>query len=518
MSKQNSAIDNTKEVVSTYVTMPISKPEITDNVTEVYMIPTTSDNSSVVDSSLGKNRSINLSDTSLSITAEPTNNLNVPTIITTEIEKTVVDLSIVKIEPYDDDYMPESLETNVEHIYPITEIDNSANNNSQSSSIHYLDVTSEQTTQQSNENPTIYSTPAAEQNLTTETDENYDDLFPLTSIDDSSYDSISNLKQKLKTISANSSLSITLEPIENTKVIEPSVDLSSKTPTKSSMSITLQPKPNPTALTPNNSSPSVTLTHSLPSTSSNPVYSISQPSPIQCEQESASTSNVSDNLPSNTTISSEFINNQMLYLKSISPNNRPNEPGLPELPEINRPGILENNTNSDNSTNTTQLINDKNNTEGFVVKDDLFIYTISLTAVLPNLFWVALHCMEDNSTSFVQRNDFYETVKKVIFNNSLMPVIHVFGKKYKYDKPIKTKIQLENLLEKLDNFEKCYGNDGLTHEKCIGYFEEQSEDVEMCSVCQESVKNQDLHTIKTIIQSKSNTIENLKNKVSILAY
>jgi len=41
-------------------------------------------------------------------------------------------------------------------------------------------------------------------------------------------------------------------------------------------------------------------------------------------------------------------------------------------------------------------------------------------------------------------------------------------KMYKCNKPVTTKNELENLLKKIDNIEKCSGMFGFVYRKCIG--------------------------------------------------
>jgi len=468
------------------------------------MYPTTSDNSSIINSSSGKTCPINVSDTSLTISEKPV--------------KPVVDFSMVKMEPNDN--MSDSLETNFEQI---TETHNSMHNNLQSSLIQY-EQNWDTTPKQSTVNPEFSAFPTTELKIKPELVENNDDL-PLspTSIDDSLSIEMSNLNQKLKKITANSSLSITLEPLESNRAIEPSVSLYSKTSVKSSMSITLQPKlkHNP-SLTTNNSYPSVSLIPNIPSTSS-AMYNISQHNSTQYEQKSASTSSIPNQLSSNNLIYPKFINNQMI--KAISPIYKPNLLELSKSHEIRNPVIdtyyslksMPNDFNSNYSTNISECLIDENNSEDdcrVEEKDNGFIYEVSKTVTLP-VSWTSIHNNKQNSTVFCQLNDLKETVKKVNFSNSLVPTILMYGKIYQHNIPIKTKIQLETLLKKIDNFQQCSGNDGCNHDECIGYFEPHLTDIDLCSVCQNIIKNQDMQKITTIIANKSKTIASLENKVSV---
>jgi len=335
----------------------------------------------------------------------------------------------------------------------------------------------------------------------------------------------SNLKQKLKNISANSSLSITLEPIENFQVKEPSVNSFSKSNSTSSMSITLQPKPkhNLTS-TINNNSPSVNLTHSLPSTSSSSVYDLSQ----QClleheEQEAISSFKMSDTLSSNSVIRPEFFDNQITFLKPISP---PQKMYLARLPVVETPVVSNyislaknsntHDSNSDNGMNTSQrlVIND-HKTINFTEDDNGFIFEISKRIELPSLFWKIEYLSAQNTTFIYQQDYFGESVKKIHFYNNFVPIIQIYGKNYSCNIPFKSKNQLENFIKIIDNIEKCPGLNGFIHEKCIGYVENTSEDIQACFICQRLVTEEDLQT-KSEIKLKSKIIENLENKVSLL--
>lgn len=379
-----------------------------------------------------------------------------------------VDLSIVKIEPLDEDDLQTNLETEPEQILPT---------------------------------------------LKTEIVED-DDLLPLPTITDS----LSISLKKLKNISANSSLSVTLEPIQNIKITKPSEDLFSKLSTKSSMSITLRPKHNLSSTT-SNSSPSVSVTHCLPSTSSSSVYNISQQRLSQYKEKATSTLKMPNKLSSNTVINTELIDNQFMFLNTISPTAKSNSSKLPEIktPIISKCISLATNSNThgsnpDYSTNIPQyiVIND-DDSEDFIEKDNGFIYEISKSVILPSVFWKSVHDNTRNSTVFYQENNLYGIVKNISFHNSLMPKIQIYGSKYKFNKPIRTKNELQNLLEKIDNVEKCYGFDLVIHENCIGYYEKSTEDITSCSVCQEKFQE-----LRKITEFKTKTAKSLEQRVSLL--
>jgi len=318
-----------------------------------------------------------------------------------------------------------------------------------------------------------------------------------------------NLKQKLKNISVKNSLSITMEPTENSKVIEPSVDLFSKMSAKCSMSITLEPKLKDNIFsTANNSVPSVSLTHSLPSTSSCSVYNreaITQQSSLQSKPEATSTLKMQDKLSSNTVICPEFIDSQITSLKPISSKNKSNSD---EFLEIMSPLNTKSDTHSTNSS--PYEIIDCENTKEFKKEDHGFILEISKSVILPSSFWKIFYNETKNATTF-SHELFPKTIeKKINFPNSLVPIVQLYGKNYKYKKRIESRNKLQHFLKKIDNLEKCSGFD---YQQCIGYFDGSSEDRLMCSACQEKVTNQEIES-----KFKSMTIQRLKSKVSLLDY
>jgi len=216
---------------------------------------------------------------------------------------------------------------------------------------------------------------------------------------------------------------------------------------------------------------------------------------------------------------SEFVDNQIIFLKSISTSNTSYSS---ESPQIDTPLISECNSLAKNSDVHDSYSDNNSNTSDCIIIDDIedngFIFEISKSVVLPTLFWRTEHLTTQNVTGFYQQDIRDVTVKKIHFYNSLVPIIHVYGKKYEYNNPVTTMNELENLLEKIDNIEKCSGMDGFVHEKCIGYFEDTLEDIEMCSACKGIITDQHLQKISEIIESKSKIIESLEKKVSLLVY
>ncbi|XP_015373933.1 PREDICTED: uncharacterized protein LOC107168897 isoform X2 [Diuraphis noxia] len=227
--------------------------------------------------------------------------------------------------------------------------------------------------------------------------------------------------------------------------------------------------------------------------------------------------------------SSEFIDNKTIFFKPIFTTDTPYSSELPKIktPVISKCISLARNSEvhesislarnpevlhdsySDNNSNTSECIIIDDDTE-----DNGFIFEIYKSIVLPNLFWRVKHLSTQNVTGFYQRDMFDLTVKKILFFNSLVPIIQVYGKKYEYNNPITTMKELENLLEKIDDIEECFGMDGIVHERCIGYFEDTLDDIEMCSACQGIKTDQSLQKINATIEFKSKTIESLERKIS----
>ncbi|XP_060857552.1 uncharacterized protein LOC132935110 [Metopolophium dirhodum] len=152
------------------------------------------------------------------------------------------------------------------------------------------------------------------------------------------------------------------------------------------------------------------------------------------------------------------------------------------------------------------------NTEYFTSDEHGLIFEMSKEVVLPSLYWKSEHLNIQNATRFFQRDANDVTVKKVNFYNNLVPTIQIYGKKYEYNTPIKTKEELDNLLEKIDSIEKCYGRGGFVFEQCKGYFENSLDN--MCSGCQGLVKDQDLQRMKAKLEAKNKKLESFKNRIA----
>jgi len=173
---------------------------------------------------------------------------------------------------------------------------------------------------------------------------------------------------------------------------------------------------------------------------------------------------------------------------------------------------------SDDTDNASVIIDltidDSCNTEDLTSDDQRLIFEMSKEVVLPSIYWKSEHLYTHNSTRFYQRDANDVTIKKIIFYNNLVPTIEIYGKKYEYKTPITTKEKLDDLLEKIDSIEKCYGRAGFVFQQCIGYFENSLDN--MCSGCQGLVKDRDLQRMKAKFEAKDKDLESFKNKVSLL--
>lgn len=216
---------------------------------------------------------------------------------------------------------------------------------------------------------------------------------------------------------------------------------------------------------------------------------------------------IANELPSNNVINPEFINNQVSYFKSVSSNSScTSQSAEMYLPVSNCISLNMENQNLEFSENFNRVL----------PNDVIFIHKIRKEIVLPNIFWKTLYSAANKDlTVFAQRDELLEVIKQVIFSTSLVPHININGRHYNYNKSIRTKLELENLLEKIDDIQICKGYDGYVHEQCYYYFEDtNSLKNELCDKCKELIKKECLYKVNTIIQHKSNTVEHLINKVS----
>ncbi|KAL4154180.1 hypothetical protein QTP88_002013 [Uroleucon formosanum] len=181
------------------------------------------------------------------------------------------------------------------------------------------------------------------------------------------------LKQKLKNITANGSLSISLKTIENSKIIESLDNLSSKTSAKSSLSIKLEPK----------------IKHELPSPT------------------------ISPKIKSN---SSE--------LPEIKP------PVVPKCFSLmKKSNVIDSNLDHNTFHNSQHTIIGNKPSKAFKEKDYGYIFKISKTIKLPSSLWKSIHRAARNETIFYQTDGVKTFVKRVHFYNSLVPIITIYNMK-----------------------------------------------------------------------------------------
>lgn len=219
------------------------------------------------------------------------------------------------------------------------------------------------------------------------------------------------LKQKLKNITANGSLSISLKTIENSKIIESLDNLSSKTSAKSSLSIKLEPK----------------IKHELPSPT------------------------ISPKIKSN---SSE--------LPEIKP------PVVPKCFSLmKKSNVIDSNLDHNTFHNSQHTIIGNKPSKAFKEKDYGYIFKISKTIKLPSSLWKSIHRAARNETIFYQTDGVKTFVKRVHFYNSLVPIITIYNMKYTFNVPIKSEIELKILLELTNSIEKSF----VMEKNSIGYFE-----------------------------------------------
>lgn len=215
---------------------------------------------------------------------------------------------------------------------------------------------------------------------------------------------------------------------------------------------------------------------------------------------------------SNTSVCPEYINNQRFPKSNKASPSYKSTANI--TPVISKCYSL--NPNIQLSKDKINFINNETiRSKNLTKTNTSIIREMCKEIILPNLFWKNLYNMNTNITAFIQRNEFMETIKKIYFQNSLVPNIYIKSKRYEFNEAIKTKDELENLLEKIDSIEICLGDDGYYNDKCIGYFDNSSEETELCQSCEDLVTDENLYTVDAMIKDKSNQIKQLKNKVSL---
>lgn len=138
----------------------------------------------------------------------------------------------------------------------------------------------------------------------------------------------------------------------------------------------------------------------------------------------------------------------------------------------------------------------------------------SKNAMLPNQYWLSYYNSSQNAVVFIQRDESLNPIKRVFFYNSFVPNIFINDKQYEYQTAVKSKCDLENLLEDIDDIMICTGYDGYAHETCIGYFETTSEDIEVCRNCRLLIKEKYLRKMDADLKTKTNVLNQLHIQVS----
>jgi len=155
---------------------------------------------------------------------------------------------------------------------------------------------------------------------------------------------------------------------------------------------------------------------------------------LQYKQEATSTLKMPDKLSSNTVINPELKTPVISESFSLAGKSDAHD------------------SNPDNNAGTSQcIIIDDDDRKDFTVKDHRFINNISRIIVLPSALWRSVYDSVQNTTSFYKRDNSFKTEKKINFYNSLLPKIQIYGMDYKYNKPIKSKNELQSLLQKIDS-------------------------------------------------------------------
>lgn len=128
---------------------------------------------------------------------------------------------------------------------------------------------------------------------------------------------------------------------------------------------------------------------------------------------------------------------------------------------------------------------------------------------LISLSWKIKHVSALNVTCFNQQNIFGKTVKEINFYDDL-DIVKIYGKNYNCNTQFKSKNQFQIFLFTINNIKKCSGLYEILNEKCIGYVEDSSKDINMCSACQKLLlMEEDFQTTKSKIN------KNIEYKVSL---
>lgn len=117
-----------------------------------------------------------------------------------------------------------------------------------------------------------------------------------------------------------------------------------------------------------------------------------------------------------------------------------------------------------------------------------------------------LHLIPKKKAAFVHINQNLNTDKSVLFTDSCKPYVAILGKEIEVDE-IKSKDELEFLLQKLDGYKTCSGvNDSNRSKSCVIYFDPSlvSPKIMRCSKC--TLERRNLQKNKTVKSTPSKKI------------
>jgi len=110
-----------------------------------------------------------------------------------------------------------------------------------------------------------------------------------------------------------------------------------------------------------------------------------------------------------------------------------------------------------------------------------FVYNV----IVSNSFWKVVQQSDDSILiALIQFKDFMGLEKKVVFKkNSLQPEIYIDGRFLPKGKYIMNERDLQELLDTLDDYEICFGNNGDNHTNCDGHYLMNASNIDMCCHC-----------------------------------
>lgn len=227
----------------------------------------------------------------------------------------------------------------------------------------------------------------------------------------------------------------------------------------------------------------------------------------QNKEECATSLNVSDQLSLNTKKCPNNVNQITISsFKSVQSRN--------ELTEMVKHNLFDCYSNCNQNISHADDVYKRNKEVTF--NNISSIIKICDHILYPNFLWLCRYNIGLNKIMFIYRESSNAPVKKIEFNSSLIPNIYINSKQYEYNIAVKTKLELEDLLEKIDDIDVCLGYDGYTHEQCVGYFENPVGENEVCDQCKDLLKDCYLSRIDMMLKNKLMSIKNLENNVSTI--